>query len=482
MTNHEAVRGSTHQTIFAEDTDATEGQEALNWEQVNEIVAKSPYVFETDRFAERIGEELHEEHKPKECTQTDLIETFTDSFQLMFEPDLTVCEHLDENAAKRAPFIKEAMESPNMEALRTQTMLDPEFSRVAAEKFAQTYIAYAEKQAQLDAAAQRNGLNDQQKADRKALAQSMGVENALQNAKKEVQDAADTAAALGIGSGSGEAGAIGDGVKKWFSSARKDPVIRRIAEFAGRFRRMAEGLRRTRSQHGQDECVGIELGNSIPNLCPAELCALGIADLEWHAMRKFAERGMQQRSWNGAEPKKRGPMIILVDESGSMEEGEKILAAKGLACALIWIARKQKRDVVLIGFNHEHEIAELEQKTCMMRAKDWFDVTKLQQVEQWMQRGADGGTSFPAKYIPTFHQTLRQPADVITISDGCWGCQPEDEAQFNKWRQTTQTRMITLLVGVSKEHGQKAAIISNEVHFLTNLSTTEQGVERVLTI
>src|SRR6476619_3956255 len=50
------------------------------------------------------------------------------------------------------------------------------------------------------------------------------------------------------------------------------------------------------------------------------------------------------------EPVGKGPIIVSVDESGSME-GEKAHTAKALALALAWIARRQRRWCGLVAYS-----------------------------------------------------------------------------------------------------------------------------------
>jgi len=56
----------------------------------------------------------------------------------------------------------------------------------------------------------------------------------------------------------------------------------------------------------------------------------------------FAEHQALCREHHAVEPAGKGPVIAVVDESGSMQ-GAKAETAKALALALAWVARRQRR-------------------------------------------------------------------------------------------------------------------------------------------
>ena len=55
---------------------------------------------------------------------------------------------------------------------------------------------------------------------------------------------------------------------------RGDPRLKRIAQLAGRFTRIAQQKRRTKVKHGAEEITDVELGNDIGRLLPVELVKL----------------------------------------------------------------------------------------------------------------------------------------------------------------------------------------------------------------
>jgi hypothetical protein len=96
--------------------------------------------------------------------------------------------------------------------------------------------------------------------------------------------------------------------------------------------------------------VGVGPGGDVGRLLPVELAKLAIPELELDTLRRIAEREALCREYHAVEPVGKGPVIIALDESGSMD-GTKIHTAKALALALAWVARQQRRWAGLIAYS-----------------------------------------------------------------------------------------------------------------------------------
>ena len=164
-----------------------------------------------------------------------------------------------------------------------------------------------------------------------------------------MEEAREAAAALGMGSGapgSNDPKAIA----ALFKRVRSDPALRRVCELAGRYRRVAQSKQRQKVTHGTDDVVGVTLGGELSRLLPVELATLAVPELELDMLRRLVERQCMQREHRGVEPVAKGPIIVSVDESGSMQ-GDKAHTAKALALAMAWVARSQKRWCALVAYS-----------------------------------------------------------------------------------------------------------------------------------
>src|SRR5439155_15114462 len=173
------------------------------------------------------------------------------------------------------------------------------------------------------------------------------VGRALAAARDEVAEMKEAAAALGMGPGAPGSNDP-QAIAAVFRRVRSDPSLKRICELAGRFRRVAQSKQRRKTIHGLDDVVGVEPGGDLARLLPHELAKLAVPELELDTLRRLVERQTLCRDYHATEPVGKGPIIVSVDESGSMQ-GDKVHTAKALALALAWIARQQRRWCALVA-------------------------------------------------------------------------------------------------------------------------------------
>src|SRR5947209_5654121 len=108
--------------------------------------------------------------------------------------------------------------------------------------------------------------------------------------------------------------------------------------------------------HPPDEVVGITIRAEINRMVSSELALLADPELEILFYRKYYERQLMQIDLRGHEKEGRGPLVIVLDSSGSMiwllgAKLSKEVWAKAVMLALLAIARKQKRDAVVYHFS-----------------------------------------------------------------------------------------------------------------------------------
>jgi len=172
----------------------------------------------------------------------------------------------------------------------------------------------------------------------------------------EAQELAQGLQGVGAGVRPGDRASDGDGVRdgvaalKLLGRLRKDPRLRRIAELAGRFKRILAEKKRQRVHHGADEVVDVEQGAELARLLPSELARIRHPRLRLAFLRDFVEKQCLQYRMAGVETLGKGPLVVCLDKSGSMA-GSKDVWATAVALALLDIAQREKRPFGLICFN-----------------------------------------------------------------------------------------------------------------------------------
>lgn len=99
----------------------------------------------------------------------------------------------------------------------------------------------------------------------------------------------------------------------------KNKSLHKLAEMAGRFQRLALHYQSSKVKHGADEIVDTELGNNLNRIVPSELIYLDDPDLESLFYLKYSQRNLLQFKMEGKDKKAKGPIIICIDNSGSMQ-------------------------------------------------------------------------------------------------------------------------------------------------------------------
>ncbi|RLI03282.1 hypothetical protein DRO30_01360 [Candidatus Bathyarchaeota archaeon] len=219
--------------------------------------------------------------------------------------------------------------------------------------------------------------------------------------------------------------------------------LRKIAEIAGRFQRLALHKQQTKVTHGRDEVVDVEMGNDLARVLPSEIVMLTNSKTKLLFYKKFVEKQLSQYKLEGLEKLAKGAVVCCVDNSGSMS-GSKEIWSKAVMLGLLTIARHQKRPFAVIHFGSKNEC----QSWLFPKANPEPHVL-LEILEFFF----NGGTDFERpldeaiavitdKSNPTF-----QKADVIFITDG--ECQVSDAflAQFLTFKKRLEFSVYSILIG-----------------------------------
>ncbi|GCD78706.1 hypothetical protein JCM31826_21880 [Thermaurantimonas aggregans] len=179
-----------------------------------------------------------------------------------------------------------------------------------------------------------------------------------------------------------------------------------------------------RNPNFKTEITGITLGDSLPQVLPQELSLLGETDTEWKFLKKFADHQLLQWQYDdslrikGTEEvlesrtltrkKKKGPFIVCVDTSGSMEGvPEKI--AKVLCFAIIRMAASYERPAYLINFSSGIKTIDLRNVS-----------NELGALVEFLKMSFHGGTDISLALDEALRQLETHQyknADVLVISD-----------------------------------------------------------------
>lgn len=411
----------------------------------------------------------------------DLERIAADCLASAFEPSPRLAENCADET--RGRYFRQLLETEEYQALHADTRLDVTASELAAGHFAQGFMALVQKQQEEQEQQQGQGgpqgapqtPQDQARQElRKDLQALSAAAQALHQATEDIDSLREAQRAMG-NDPSNPKSLDPSALKARFDRIRKSKRLRAIMENAGRYRRLAQARQRQKVNHGRDDVVGVELGNDLGRLCPVELAAMGDPDLELDALRRYLERALMQRQYQGVETKAKGPIVVIVDESGSME-GERIETAKATALAMAWIARHQGRYCCLVGFSDD--------------AEGSWHIERPGQPDHdgllnWLEHMYGGGTNpdVALRTVPKRWHEIGAPrgqTDVILITDGLLHVRSDMRDLYNAWKHVEQVKLYTLIIG-ERTAGDLAAV-SDRFWCLPDLSIEQDAIQSIVSI
>jgi len=278
--------------------------------------------------------------------------------------------------------------------------------------------------------------------------------------KKESAEMENAAVAFGFGKEPGQDGYTNPKAKMEIANmVRENPKLRRLAEIAGRFRREARKVQANKKQPGPDELTDIEIGNDLGRLLPAEIMKLADPLFELDFMKKYLEGNLIQYKLETVEKEQKGPIVVCIDNSGSMS-GEREIWSKAIALAMCQIAADQKRDFEIIHF--DTEVKRIDQ----FSYKEGIDPERLLESMAFF---SGGGTDFVQPLNKAINDigTEIKKADIIFITDGF--CTIDENASNDINRNLKENGISLYSMFISMKEENDLSRLSNESLFIEDL-------------
>jgi uncharacterized protein with von Willebrand factor type A (vWA) domain len=302
---------------------------------------------------------------------------------------------------------------------------------------------------------------DGMRLDEDAMRQKM--REGLQQAIADTQEGMEALNAFGAGS---DPGALKQGgLKEKMELARtirKSDKLKEIAKLAGRFTRIAKKKQMEKSTSNTVNAV--QMGDTLARTLPSELGKLANAALAPTFFKSYVEKTLLEYKLAGKVAKGQGPVICCIDGSGSMS-GTPEYASKGIALALMEVAKKEKRDFVLIQFGSAYEI-----RTFTAPKGQAETLAVLAELEFFF----NGGTDFEAPLgvcVDMIKQSKYNKADIIFITDGYANVSAEFMATYAATKKAKAFACIGILIGGDA----KMVPFCDEVFQVADLLGNEQG-------
>lgn len=338
--------------------------------------------------------------------------------------------------------------------------------------------AAAALQEAMDAA---QAADQAQQATQAALAQvgeqgSDAVAQAVQAAAEDLQEQQQLAGAYGVDPGQLRSMPFEE--RRRLMEQLDSTKLRKLAALVGAFRRFGDAERRRKVKHAPSEISDVEIGNDLHRLIPEELVRMAIPELEDLFWLGYAQKELMQWEVEGTENLGQGPIIVVCDESGSMNDqlnaaGTREMWSKALSLALSDQAARGKRDFIYIGFSSHGQVWE---KHFPGGRADIADVV------EFVSHFFGGGTSYEAplaraqEIVREYGAAGKAKPDVVFITDD--DCRISD--RFVEGWQTTRAELDMTCYGIqigSSRTANAMPRLCDSTVLLTSLNAKPEGMQ-----
>lgn len=248
---------------------------------------------------------------------------------------------------------------------------------------------------------------------------------------------------------------------------RNNPKLKRIAELAGRYKRMAFAMQKQQIKHGTDAIHNVVLGDDIGRLLPSESMKLNHPLLKKLFKVAFLEKKVLQYEYKGKEKIAKGAIIICVDSSGSMG-GTPEVWSKSVALGMVEIAKIQKRDVYVIHFDSSPK--ESLHTNYFPKDGSWG----LEEVLDMAEYYSGGGTFFEPPLDLSRDKIMEQEqfskADIIFVTDGESTVTDSWLKDFLAWKKEKNVRVYSILINTYRGTTVSLDLFSDKAFSLNDIN------------
>jgi uncharacterized protein with von Willebrand factor type A (vWA) domain len=253
---------------------------------------------------------------------------------------------------------------------------------------------------------------------------------------------------------------------KLLERLRTSHKLKKIAELAGRYKRMAIQTQREKVKKGMDEVYDIIPGRDLSRVLASEKMKL-LHPLTARLFKKdLLEGKVLQYETSGREKKHKGPVVICVDDSGSMS-GQNEIWAKSVAMGVLEICRIQKRDVHVIHFDASPK----HQLHCNFFPKNNYQIEEIIDMAEYFSGG--GGTLFepPLELAQDKINTMKEfsKADILFITDGESAISNSWLKPFMVWKKEKNITITSILIDTYANSDSCVKTFSDNIEKLWNI-------------
>lgn len=349
---------------------------------------------------------------------------------------------LDDPALKQANELSKQAQEQQEAVLKKEELLQQWLS----EGVAQEEVVSLQEQI---ATAQQQAMQTGKRAERimqQAMDGKVGkglqetIVQAAQQTKQDVEQIEQLLSGLGYGSGQAE-------IKKMplrdrlmlAEKLRNSKKLKEVAELTGRMKAIAKKKQKSKSKDSVGR-ADVTYGNDMDQLTATELLLYTRKDTKLDFLQRFAEGKVMQYAPQAKEKLGKGPIVGVIDTSGSMEKLDN--QAKAILLALLAIAKKQHRAFGVVNFSSD--------VITWSFPKGNPSTSELMEV---IETFLDGGTDFElalSKTMTILESSTYDKGDVVFITDGDAHVSDSFLQRYRETKKRKQFQVLSVQLGYEK--------------------------------
>ncbi len=233
---------------------------------------------------------------------------------------------------------------------------------------------------------------------------------------------------------------------KYSQIVERNEDLKKILDTIGRIE-MEYGARRlSLARYSHSELYSVTTSGDLQHMLPVESVKLQDDTLKNLFFARWMEKKLltyelKGMNWSAGPKKKRGPMVAMVDTSGSMH-GDPEIVAKSIVLALVRRMLKESRDVKVYLFSSEDQTREIEITDNKKMATEFLD---------FLSYTFEGGTDFDTALregVGSLKKKRYVNADILFITDGLSVVNDKYViSSLEQMKRENGTRLFTIIVG-----------------------------------
>ena len=255
--------------------------------------------------------------------------------------------------------------------------------------------------------------------------------------------------------------------------------LSKLSKLIGSFRQFADAERRRKVRHAPEERFDVTVGSDLTKLVPSEINNLAIPELEDQFWLRYAKRSLLQWSEDGSERAGQGPIIVVCDESYSMNKelssktNTREAWSKAVSLALADQAQRGNRDFTYIGFAGDGQVWERTFKGGRLSLDDMIDFT-----EHFFAGGTEytGPLTRAMEIVDDYARRGQARPDIVLITDDECKVPASFTERFLAAKARTDAKCYGIQVGGDTGFGTLKTLADHTLS-ITRLTASPEGVQ-----